>query len=156
MASPADHWSMGIMGFGEMLPDHSNRIYLDQTKKDKWGLPVLAMDVEIKPNEEKMRKDMMADAAEMLTAAGLKNVGAYDYGYAPGMGIHEMGTARMGRDPKTSVLNGNNQVWDAPNVFVTDGACMTSAGCVNPSLTYMALTARAADFAVNELKKGNL
>jgi choline dehydrogenase-like flavoprotein len=156
MSSPSDHWRMGIMGFGEMLPDHSNRIYLDKTKKDKWGLPVLAMDVEIKSNEIKMRKDMMGDAAEMLTAAGLKDVKEYDHGYAPGMGIHEMGTARMGRDPKTSVLNGNNQVWDAPNVFVTDGACMTSAGCVNPSLTYMALTARAADFAVSELKKGNL
>jgi choline dehydrogenase-like flavoprotein len=86
----------------------------------------------------------------------MKDVKANDNGYAPGMGIHEMGTARMGRDPKTSVLNGNNQVWDAPNVFVTDGACMTSASCVNPSLTYMALTARAADFAVNELKKQNL
>jgi choline dehydrogenase-like flavoprotein len=92
----------------------------------------------------------------MLTACGVKNVHTYDGGYSPGMGIHEMGTARMGRDPKTSVLNANNQVWDAPNVFVTDGACMTSAACVNPSLTYMALTARAADFAVNELKKNNL
>jgi choline dehydrogenase-like flavoprotein len=92
----------------------------------------------------------------MLEASGVKNITPYDAGYAPGQGIHEMGTARMGRDPKTSVLNGNNQVWDAPNVFITDGACMTSASCVNPSLTYMALTARAADFAVNELKKGNL
>jgi choline dehydrogenase-like flavoprotein len=103
-----------------------------------------------------MRLDMMQDAKEMLEAAGIKDVTANDNGYAPGMGIHEMGTARMGRDPKTSVLNGNNQVWDAPNVFVTDGACMTSASCVNPSLTYMALTARAAEFAVNELKKRNL
>ena len=92
----------------------------------------------------------------MLEAGGVKNVNSYDSGYAPGMGIHEMGTARMGRDPKTSVLNGNNQVWDAPNVFVTDGACMTSASCVNPSLTYMAITARATDFAFNELKKMNL
>jgi choline dehydrogenase-like flavoprotein len=141
---------------GEMLPDHSNKITLDKTKKDKWGLPVLSFDVEMKENELKMRKDMMADAKEMLLAAGVKNVQTYDGGYYVGMGIHEMGTARMGRDPKTSVLNGNNQVWDAPNVFVTDGACMTSASCVNPSLTYMALTARAADFAVNELKKGNL
>ena len=99
---------------------------------------------------------MMNDAKEMFEAAGVKNVNAWDNDYAPGMGIHEMGTARMGRDPKTSVLNGNNQVWDAKNVFVTDGACMTSASCVNPSLTYMALTARAADFAVNELKKQNL
>jgi choline dehydrogenase-like flavoprotein len=103
-----------------------------------------------------MRVDMMNDAAEMLTAAGLKDVHTNDSGYAVGMGIHEMGTARMGRDPKTSVLNGNNQVWDALNVFVTDGACMTSASCVNPSLTYMALTARAADHAVKELKKQNL
>lgn len=152
----SDNWNMGIMGFGEMLPYHENKITLDKNMKDKWGLPVLSFDVEIKENEKKMRIDMMNDAKEMLEAAGVKNVKTYDAGYAPGMGIHEMGTARMGRDPKTSVLNGNNQVWDALNVFVTDGACMTSASCVNPSLTYMALTARAADFAVNELKKGNL
>jgi choline dehydrogenase-like flavoprotein len=150
------NWSMGITAFAEMLPYHENNISLDKDKKDKWGLPVLRMDVEIKDNELRMRKDMMNDAAEMLTVAGLKDVHPFDSGYAPGMGIHEMGTARMGRDPKSSVLNGNNQVWDAPNVFVTDGSCMTSASCVNPSLTYMALTARAADFAVNELKKGNL
>ena len=152
----SENWNMGIMGFGEMLPYHENKITLDKNTKDKWGLPVLSFDVEIKENEKKMRIDMMNDAKEMLEAAGVKNVKTYDAGYAPGMGIHEMGTARMGRDPKTSVLNGNNQVWDAPNVFVTDGACMTSASCVNPSLTYMALTARAADFAVNELKKGKL
>lgn len=152
----SDNWNMGITGFGEMLPYHENKIYLDKEKKDKWGLPVLAFDVEIKENEKKMRIDMMNDAKEMLEAAGVKDVKTYDHGYAPGMGIHEMGTARMGRDPKTSVLNGNNQVWDAKNVFVTDGACMTSASCVNPSLTYMALTARAAHFAVEELKKGNL
>lgn len=151
-----DHWGMGITAFGEMLPYHENKIYLDKEKKDKWGLPVLAFDVEIKENEKKMRIDMMNDAKEMLEAAGVKNVNTFDNGYAPGMGIHEMGTARMGRDPKTSVLNGNNQVWDAKNVFVTDGACMTSASCVNPSLTYMALTARAANFAVDVLKKGNL
>ena len=150
------NWNMGITAFGEMLPDHSNKISLDKTKKDKWGLPVLNFDVEIKENEKKMRIDMMNDAAEMLEAAGLKDVHTNDSGYAVGMGIHEMGTARMGRDAKTSVLNGNNQVWDAMNVFVTDGACMTSASCVNPSLTYMALTARAVDFAVKELKKGNL
>ena len=149
-------WGMNLLAFGEMLPYHDNKIFLDKTKKDKWGLPVLSFDVEIKENEIRMRKDMMNDAAEMLNAAGVKNVSTYDAGYAVGQGIHEMGTARMGRDPKTSVLNGNNQVWDAPNVFVTDGACMTSASCVNPSLTYMALTARAADFAVKELKKGNL
>lgn len=154
--SEPGNWNMGITAFGEMLPDHSNKITLDKTKKDKWGLPVLNFDVEIKENEKKMRIDMMNDAAEMLEAAGLKDVHTNDSGYAVGQGIHEMGTARMGRDPKTSVLNGNNQVWDAMNVFVTDGACMTSASCVNPSLTYMALTARAVDFAVKELKKGNL
>ena len=149
-------WTVGIGAFGETLPYHENKITLDKNLKDKWGLPVLNIDAEIKENETKMREDMMNDGAEMLEAAGLKNVKTFDSGYALGQGIHEMGTARMGRDPKTSVLNGNNQVWDCNNVFVTDGACMTSASCVNPSLTYMALTARAVDFAVNELKKGNL
>ncbi|GAA0342536.1 GMC family oxidoreductase [Bowmanella denitrificans] len=150
------HWGIGMSAFGEMLPYHENRVYLNHQVKDKWGLPVLAIDVEIKANELAMRKDMQQDAMEMFEAAGLKNVRGYDSDYAPGMGIHEMGTARMGRDPKTSVLNKHNQVWDALNVFVTDGACMTSASCVNPSLTYMALTARAADYAVAELKRGNL
>ena len=149
-------WRMGITGFGETLPYHENKITLDKTKKDKWGLPILAIDCEIKENEIKMRKDMMEDGKEMLEAAGLKNVNSYDAGYTMGMGIHEMGTARMGRDPKTSVLNGNNQVWDATNVYVTDGAAMTSAGCQNPSLTYMAMTARAVDHAVKELKKLNV
>jgi choline dehydrogenase-like flavoprotein len=149
-------WSIGMTAFGEILPYHDNTISLDKSKKDKWGLPVLAMNCEIKDNELKMRKDMMEDAKEMLAAAGIKNPNAWDAGYYMGQGIHEMGTARMGKDPKTSVLNKNNQVWDAPNVFVTDGACMTSGSCVNPSLTYMALTARAADFAVKELKKGNI
>lgn len=149
-------WRLGITAFGEILPYHENRIYLHESKKDKWGLPVLAIDVEIKENEKKMRVDMMEEAKNMLEIAGLKDVKTYDNGYGFGQGIHEMGTARMGRDPKTSVLNGNNQVWDCKNVFVTDGACMTSAGCVNPSLTYMALTARAADFAVNALKKGDI
>lgn len=149
-------WQIGMTAFGEMLPDHSNRIYLDPNKTDKWGLPVLVMDVEIKDNERRMRKDMQQDAVDMFDAAGLTQVEGFESGYSPGMGIHEMGTARMGRDPKTSVLNEHNQVWDALNVFVTDGACMTSASCVNPSLTYMALTARAANFAVDELKKGSL
>jgi choline dehydrogenase-like flavoprotein len=149
-------WRMNINGFGEMLPYHENMVTIDKNTKDKWGLPVLSINCEFKDNEKKMRKDMMADAEEMLTAAGLKDVKGYDSGSYPGMGIHEMGTARMGRDPKTSVLNERNQVWDAKNVFVTDGSCMTSASCVNPSLTYMALTARAADFAVKELKKQNL
>jgi choline dehydrogenase-like flavoprotein len=149
-------WTLGITAFGEILPYHENRIFLDKEKKDKWGLPVLAIDVEIKENELKMRQDMMSEGAAMLEAAGLKNVKTFDNGYGFGQGIHEMGTARMGRDSKTSVLNEWNQVWDAKNVFVTDGACMTSGACVNPSLTYMALTARAADYAVSELKKGNL
>ncbi len=156
MSVPADNWGFNITAFGEMLPDHSNRIFLDRSRKDKWGLPVLAMDVELKENEKKMRVDMVNDAKNMLEAAGVKNVRTYDGGYGVGSGIHEMGTARMGRDPKSSVLNGHNQVWDATNVFVTDGACMTSSSCVNPSLTYMAITARAAKFAVDELKRGNL
>jgi choline dehydrogenase-like flavoprotein len=117
---------------------------------------VLAFDAATGENERLMRVDMMNDMAEMLEACGVTKVKTYDNGYFPGQGIHEMGTARMGRDPKTSVLNGNNQVWDALNVFVTDGACMTSAACQNPSLTYMALTARAADFAVQELNRRSL
>jgi choline dehydrogenase-like flavoprotein len=149
-------WTMGMGGFGEMLPYHDNKITIDKNKKDKWGLNVLAIDCELKENEKKMRKDCVDDAVEMLTAAGVKDVRGWDGDGTPGKGIHEMGTARMGRDSKSSVLNGNNQVWDAPNVFVTDGAFMTSASCVNPSLTYMAFTARAAAFAVEELKKQNL
>ena len=149
-------WSMGITAFGEILPYHDNLIKLSDTVKDKWGMEALVMSAEIKENEQKMRVDMMSDAAEMLEVAGFKNVKPFDNGYTFGNGIHEMGTARMGRDPKTSVLNGNNQVWDAKNVFVTDGACMTSTAAQNPSLTYMALTARAAAFAVDELKKQNL
>ncbi|WP_207434250.1 GMC oxidoreductase [Sabulibacter ruber] len=149
-------WRMGINAFGETLPYHDNMVRLNKDKKDKWGLPVLDISCEIKENELKMRKDMANDAKEMLEIAGLKNVTTYDSGYAMGQGIHEMGTARMGRDPKTSVLNQHNQVWDAPNVYVTDGACMTSAGCQNPSLTYMALTARAVDHAVGEMKKLNI
>lgn len=117
---------------------------------------VLSFDAELKENEEKMRKDIEKEGIAMFEAAGLKNVSAHIGDGTLGRGIHEMGTARMGKDPKTSVLNGNNQVWDAKNVFVTDGAFMTSAACVNPSLTYMAFTARAANFAVEELKKGNL
>ncbi len=149
-------WTMGMGGFGEILPYHENKISLDKTRKDKWGLNVLAIDCELKDNEKKMREDMLNDAVEILEAAGVKNVQKRDGDGTMGRGIHEMGTARMGRDPKTSVLNGWNQVWDAQNVYVTDGAAMTSGACVNPSLTYMALTARAADHAVSELKKGNL
>jgi choline dehydrogenase-like flavoprotein len=150
------NWTMGIGGFGEMLPYHENKISLSKDKKDKWNMPVLEFDVEFKENEINMRKDIVNDGVEMLEAAGVKNVKGYDNGCEPGWGIHEMGTARMGLDRKTSVLNKWNQVWDAMNVFVTDGSFMTSASCVNPSLTYMAMTARAADYAVSELKKGNL
>ncbi|HVF96923.1 MAG TPA: GMC family oxidoreductase [Flavisolibacter sp.] len=149
-------WSVGMTAFGEVLPYHENKITLDKTKKDKWGLPILAMDAEMKENEWAMRKDMAAEGKAMLEAAGVKEVNTWDNGHAIGHGVHEMGTARMGRDAKTSVLNSWNQVWDAKNVFVTDGACMTSSACQNPSLTYMALTARAANYAVEELKKGNL
>lgn len=149
-------WSMNLGGFGETLPDPSNRFTLAD-KKDKWGLPVINFDAAWGENEWKMREDMVSEAANMLEAAGFKNVETYhDKEKAPGIGIHEMGTARMGKDAKTSCLNANNQVWGAENVFVTDGACMTSASCVNPSLTYMALTARAANFAVEQLKKQNL
>jgi choline dehydrogenase-like flavoprotein len=155
MATPGP-WRIGATAFGETLPDHKNHITLDESHTDAWGLPVLAIDCEFGENERLMRKDMMNDMAEMLDAAGVSDIRVYDNTSFPGMGIHEMGTARMGRDPKTSVLNAHNQVWDCPNVFVTDGACMTSAACVNPSLTYMALTARAAAFAVEELKRTNL
>ncbi|WP_438864771.1 GMC oxidoreductase [Neptunicella sp.] len=149
-------WGLGMTGFGEFLPYEDNRVTLNHELKDKWGLPTLNIDCEWKENELEMRKDMAASAAEMLEKCGLKNVKANNETIAPGYGIHEMGTARMGRDPKTSVLNGFNQVHAAKNVFVTDGACMTSSACQNPSLTYMALTARAANYAVEELKRRNL
>lgn len=155
MTEPGN-WQMGIGAFGETLPYYENRMYLHSTEKDKWGMPLAVFDADLRENEKKMRVDMANDAAEMLESAGLKNVKTYDRGSYLGMAIHEMGTARMGRDPKTSVLNAHNQVHAVPNVFVTDGACMTSASCVNPSLTYMALTARAADFAVKEMKKKNI
>jgi choline dehydrogenase-like flavoprotein len=149
-------WSIGCTAFGEMLPNHQNKVTLDAEKKDKWGLPVLKIDCATGENERLMRIDMANDMAEMLAACGVKDVETFDDEYFPGMGIHEMGTARMGTKPTNSVLNKNNQVWDAPNVFVTDGSCMASTACQNPSLTYMALTARAADHAVNELSRRNL
>ncbi len=155
LAEPGQ-WTMGIGGFGEILPYHENKMTLDKTKKDEWGLNVISFDAEWKENERKMRIDMKNDAIEMLQAAGVKDVKGYDGDGTIGRGIHEMGTARMGNDPKTSVLNKWNQVWDAQNVFVTDGSFMVSANCVNPSLTYMAMTARAADHAVSELKKHNI
>ena len=149
-------WSFGIGSWGEHLPYYENKVTLSKDKKDKWGLPVLDIDCEFKENEMAMRKDMKESAVEMLEKVGLKNISSYDNAPAPGFCIHEMGTARMGLNPKTSVLNGNNQMHDVKNVFITDGACMTSSACQNPSITYMALTARACDFAVKELKKGNL
>ncbi|MDZ4792975.1 MAG: GMC family oxidoreductase, partial [Bacteroidota bacterium] len=149
-------WKFSLGSWGEHLPYYENKVTLSKDKKDKWGLPVLEIDCEFKENEMAMRKDMKDSAAEMLENAGLKNISAYDGMPAPGFCIHEMGTARMGRDPKTSVLNGNNQMHDVKNVFITDGACMTSSACQNPSITYMALTARAASYATEQLKKGNL
>jgi len=153
--SPGD-WKMGLGGFGEILPYHDNRMYLNYEKKDKWGLPTVTFDAKIRENELKMRKDMINQAVEMLEKAGFKDVKGYDKTYALGLGIHEMGTARMGRNPKTSVLNKYNQIHSVKNVFVTDGSAMTSSGNVNPSLTYMALTARAVNYAVKELKKKNI
>ena len=155
MFAPGE-WRIGMTAFAEMLPYHENKVYLNDSVKDKWGQPTLTMDAEIKENELIMRKDMKASAVEILEAGGAKNVKPYESRYAVGLGIHEMGTARMGRDPKTSVLNAFNQIHTCKNVFVTDGAAMTSSACVNPSLTYMALTARACDHAVKELNKQNL
>ena len=149
-------WSVNIGGFGETVPDANNRMKFS-AEKDKWGLPVVEFDAAWGENALQMRKAMQAEAIKMLEAAGVKNIRGYDDNSKnPGIGIHEMGTARMGRDPKTSVLNAWNQVWGAENVFVTDGAFMVSSSCVNPSLTYMAMTARAVDHAVGELKKMNL
>ncbi len=149
-------WTMNFMPFGETLPYEDNKVMLNEKVRDKWGLPVLHISAEFKENERKMRKDMMRTGKEMLEVAGGKNISAVNLPAIPGFGIHEMGTARMGRNPKTSMLNAHNQLHEVPNVFVTDGAAMTSSACQNPSLTYMALTARAADFAVSELKKNNL
>ena len=152
---PGD-WQIGLSGFGEILPYQDNKMTLDYNKLDKWGLPTVTFDATLKENELNMRKDMQQQAVEMLESAGFRDVKGHDGDYAIGLGIHEMGTARMGHDRKTSVLNENNQLHDVPNVYVTDGSAMTSAGNVNPSLTYMALTARAANHAVKELKKMNI
>ena len=146
-------WRMLLLGFGECLPYHENKMTLDYDKLDKWGLPTVTFDAEWKENEYEMRKDMVQQAVEMLEKAGFNDIEPWDDPGAPGLGIHEMGTARMGKDPKTSVCNGNNQLHAVPNVYCTDGSFMTSASCVNPSLTYMAFTARAANHAVNQIKK---
>jgi choline dehydrogenase-like flavoprotein len=149
-------WYMGMTGMGECLPNYKNTVSLSEDSQDEWGVPLIRIDCKFRENELNMLSDILSSGAEMLRRAGLKNVEAVDTKTPPGGGIHEMGTARMGRDPKTSVLNSHNQIWGAPNVFVTDGSCMTSGACQNPSLTYMALTARATDYAVRELKKKNI
>ncbi|SDA86318.1 Choline dehydrogenase [Algoriphagus alkaliphilus] len=149
-------WEFFITGFAECLPYHENKVYLNKDVLDKWGQPTLSIDAEWGKNELEMNAQIRIDAKEMLERIGVKNVLDFDNKHEMGYGIHEMGTARMGRDPKTSVLSATNQIHDCKNVFVTDGACMTSSSCVNPSLTYMALTARAASHAVSELKKSNL
>ncbi len=149
-------WQIGMWSFGECLPYEDNRITLSNIEKDKWGRPLIEIDCSFRENEKAMHEDMAVTAQEMLEAAGCTNIEFNGSMSFPGNANHEMGTARMGKDPKTSVLNKYNQLHSVPNVFVTDGSCMTSSSCVNPSLTYMALTARACDYAVNELKKNNL
>ena len=149
-------WRMGMYGFGECLPYADNRVTLDSSKKDNWGRPVVAVDCEFKENEKAMFEDMKKTSKEVMEAVGFKNVAVNATMSFPGNANHEMGTARMGNDPKTSVLNKWNQMHEVPNVFITDGSCMTSSAVQNPSLTYMALTARACDYAVKELKKMNI
>lgn len=149
-------WTLWIGGWGETLPYYDNHISFDQSKKDPWGFPIVHIHFKYGANEKAMTKDIQASAVEMLEKSGFDGIHAFNYNKPGGSAIHEMGTARMGLDPKTSVLNGNNQVHAIKNVFITDGSCMTSSAWQNPSLTYMALTARACDFAVNELRKGNL
>ena len=155
LAQPG-RWTMNLSAFGECLPYHDNKMILNEDKTDKWGIPTISLDVGWKENELTMRNDMQQSAVDMLEAAGLEEIEPWENNSNPGKGIHEMGTARMGRDPKTSVLNEWNQIHAVQNVYVTDGACMTSAGNQNPSLTYMALSARAADHAVKELNRRNL
>jgi choline dehydrogenase-like flavoprotein len=149
-------WEFFITGFAECLPYHDNKISINTDVLDKWGQPTVTIDAEFKENEKALNKQIQEDAVEMLDKAGLRDVIGFDKEHPPGYGVHEMGLARMGKNPKTSVLNGFNQIHAAKNIFITDGACMASSSCVNPSLTYMALTARAADHAVSELKKMNI
>ncbi len=149
-------WAIWLGGWGEVLPYADNRVTLDTTKTDPWGLPQAKISFELGANERHMRKDMQASAMEMLEQSGFTNISGFDYDYVGGECVHEMGTARMGLDPNTSVLNKWNQLHEVPNVYITDGSCMTSSASQNPSLTYMALTARACDHAVRQLKKGNL
>ena len=149
-------WQISMYAFGECLPYTNNRLVLNNNKKDKWGRPVIAIDCEFKENEKAMHNDIFSTAKEMLDATGFKDVTVKGSMSFPGNSNHEMGTARMGNDPKTSVLNKFNQLHEVSNVFITDGSCMVSSSCVNPSLTYMALTARACDYAVKELRKMNI
>ena len=149
-------WIMRFHGFGECLPNPENYVEIDKERVDAWGVPTLKIHCEWRENEKVMQEDMAVAAAEMLAAAGAQEIRPYIAHDPPGLTIHEMGTARMGKDPKTSVLNAHNQAHDVPNLFMTDGACMASSSCVNPSLTYMALTARACDYAVSQMKKGDL
>jgi choline dehydrogenase-like flavoprotein len=149
-------WGMQLIGFGEMLPRADNRVTLHPTRTDRWGLPLVHIDCTHGENERRIAERANRDAAEMLIAAGFENVEPFSTVRAPGGAVHEMGTARMGRDPATSVLNGRNQAHDIPNLYVTDGACMASLGSVNPSLTYMALSARAAHHAADLLASGEI
>lgn len=153
--SPGE-WGIRMTCFGEILPHHDNKMFLDFDKKDKHGNPIIVFDTKLRENELNLRKDGVQCAEEMLEAAGCKDITSYNEVTAIGACIHEMGTARMGRDAKTSVLNKWNQMHDVPNVFITDGACMTSSATQNPSITYMALTARAVDYAHKQLDQGVL
>jgi len=149
-------WRMGLYAFGECLPYADNRITLDNNKKDQWGRPIITINCEFKENEKAMHTDMVKTGQELLEAAGFRDINVTAQISFPGNANHEMGIARMGNDPKTSVLNKYNQMHEVPNVFITDGSCMTSSACLNPSLTYMALTARACDYAVREMKSLNI
>ena len=149
-------WMVNASSFGEILPNHLNHAALDRSRKDKYGLPVLRIDTLLRENERAMQKEMVEDAVAMFEAAGYKDITIGEDNYAMGLAIHEAGAARRGKDPKTSVLNKFNQVHACRNVFVTDGSFMASSACQNPSLTYMAFTARAANHAVEDLKRGNL
>lgn len=149
-------WSVGSHMMGETIPKESNTVSLDANKKDDWGMPLLNINIDYDENDEKMVKDFQEQMTEMYTKAGFTDIKLTDSKAAPGLDIHEMGGVRMGNDPKTSILNKWNQMHACHNVFVTDGACMTSTSTQNPSLTYMALTARAADYAVNQMKKGEI
>ena len=149
-------WVMYISGFGEMLPHADNRVTLHSTRTDKWGIPIVHIDCELRENERKMAAQIQADGRAMIEAAGGHVVAKMDEPGTPGLGIHEMGTACMGKDPKKSVLNRYNQAHDVPNLFITDGSAMASSGCQNPSLTYMALSARAAHHAAQFLKEGKI